>query len=88
MGRTKKKGQVLVGFALETENGLANARKKLKDKRLDLVVLNDATEEGAAFESDTNKVTLVFPRKKPQKWPMASKSELSFKLLEVVAGLF
>ena len=59
LGRAKRPGQVLVGFALETENGLANAKEKLKNKNLDFVVLNNANEEGAGFSCDTNHVTIV-----------------------------
>lgn len=57
----KKTHQFLVGFALETDDDLANARKKLDSKRLDLVVMNNAGVPGAGFNSDTNEVTLITP---------------------------
>jgi len=83
----KKTGQVVVGFALETEDDQANARKKLRDKNLDLIVLNNPNDEGAGFEHDTNRVTLLVPRRKAERWPLMDKSELSVKLLEKIARL-
>lgn len=55
----KKKDYKLYGFALETDNGIENAKKKLKEKNLDLIILNNPLEEGAGFESETNVVTLI-----------------------------
>ena len=54
-----KKSQFLVGFALETENELENAKDKIQKKNLDLIVLNSLRDKGAGFKSDTNKVTLI-----------------------------
>jgi len=54
-----KKSQFLVGFALETENELENAKEKIQKKNLDLIVLNSLRDKGAGFKSDTNKVTLI-----------------------------
>ncbi len=51
--------QVVVGFALETENDVENARNKLNDKRLDYIIVNNPLEEGAGFETDTNRVTII-----------------------------
>ena len=59
VGQCKKEGQILVGFAAETQNVLANAQKKLASKNLDLIVANDVTAEGAGFGVDTNIVTLI-----------------------------
>jgi len=59
MGKQKRSGQLFAGFALETGNGLENARKKLASKNLDLVVLNSLEDEGAGFGTETNKVTFV-----------------------------
>lgn len=55
----RKDGRIVVGFAMETENGLSNARKKLEEKYLDLIVLNDLNVSGAGFGVDTNVVTLI-----------------------------
>lgn len=59
VGERKKPGQVLVGFAAETQNVLENAQKKLASKNLDMIVANDVTADGAGFATDTNIVTLV-----------------------------
>ena len=59
LGTLRHKDQVLVGFAMETENGLENARKKLGEKNLDWIVLNNLREEGAGFGTETNRVTLI-----------------------------
>jgi phosphopantothenoylcysteine decarboxylase/phosphopantothenate--cysteine ligase len=59
LGQTKKKGQVLVGFALETENELANAGKKLVSKNLDYIVLNSLKDKGAGFGTPTNKISIL-----------------------------
>jgi len=59
LGKNKRKDQLFVGFALETDHGMDNARKKLEAKNLDLIVLNMAGEEGAGFASDTNRVTML-----------------------------
>lgn len=58
-GRRKRPGQILIGFALETDNELANAESKLIKKNLDMVVLNSLRDPGAGFRTDTNKVTVV-----------------------------
>ena len=54
-----KKNQLLIGFALENNNEIKNAKKKLKEKNLDMIVLNSLNDEGAAFGYDTNKVTII-----------------------------
>jgi len=59
LGSKKKPGQILVGFALETNNELDNAKAKLKNKNLDLIVLNSLQDEGAGFGTDTNKISII-----------------------------
>ena len=59
LGKEHRDGQTLVGFAMETENGVQNAHKKLVDKNLDWIVLNNLNEEGAGFGTETNRVTLI-----------------------------
>ena len=59
LGRMKRDGQTLVGFALETNDELDNARKKLKEKNLDFIVMNSLQDKGAGFRVDTNKVTII-----------------------------
>jgi phosphopantothenoylcysteine decarboxylase/phosphopantothenate--cysteine ligase len=58
LGKLKKK-QLLIGFALENNNEIENAKKKLKEKNLDVIILNSLNDEGAAFGHDTNKVTII-----------------------------
>ena len=58
MGKHKK-NQQLIGFALETENGMVHAQDKLKRKNLDGIVLNTLADEGAGFSTDTNKITYI-----------------------------
>jgi len=71
LGDIKKKGQVLVGFALETRDGKAYALSKLQTKNADLIVLNSAKDEGAAFGVDTNKITIF--SKEGQEWSYEQK---------------
>lgn len=59
LGRIKKEKQILVGFALETDNEANNAFAKLKKKNLDFIVLNSLNDQGAGFQSDTNKITII-----------------------------
>lgn len=59
LGKMKQKNQLLIGFALETEQAEENARKKLKKKNLDLIILNSLQDKGAGFGTDTNKVSLI-----------------------------
>ena len=59
LGRRKRTHQLFIGFALESDQGIEQARKKLKTKNLDLIVLNSLQEEGAGFGTDTNKVTMI-----------------------------
>lgn len=59
LGEIKKAEQMLVGFALETDNGLVNAKEKLHKKNLDFIVLNNANEKGAGFNSDTNRIVII-----------------------------
>ena len=73
-------GQQLVGFAVETDNELAEARRKLTQKHLDLVVVNNPTTPGAGFDVDTNVVTLVSAAGE-ESLPLQSKDEVAEKIL-------
>lgn len=59
LGQRKRKGQVLVGFALETDDGRASAEEKLRKKNLDFIVLNSTRDKGAGFAGDSNKITII-----------------------------
>ncbi|MBC7185575.1 MAG: bifunctional phosphopantothenoylcysteine decarboxylase/phosphopantothenate--cysteine ligase CoaBC [Calditrichaeota bacterium] len=85
-GRHKGR-RVLVGFAVETENEIDNAKAKLTAKNLDMIVLNNPTEPGAGFGTDTNKVTLIKRDGTVQKLPLMSKREVARLILLQVAEL-
>ncbi len=85
IARRKKPRQIVIGFALETEREEEHARKKLVEKRLDIIVVNNPRTKGAAFEHDTNRVTLIRPKKKPEHWPLLSKDEVARRLMDEVA---
>jgi phosphopantothenoylcysteine decarboxylase/phosphopantothenate--cysteine ligase len=80
----RKKKSVIVGFALETSDGMKNAREKLKAKDLDLVILNDAKEPGAGFGVDTNRVTVITRNGKEEELDLMSKTDLAEILLDRV----
>ena len=80
----RKKKSVIVGFALETTDGIKNAKEKLKSKDLDLVVLNDAKESGAGFGVDTNRVTVIGRNGKHEELELMSKTDLAELLLDRV----
>ena len=83
----RKAGSIAVGFALETRSLLENGRKKLETKDFDLLVANDATEEGAGFDVETNRVTLLAPGKADEELPLLSKDEVAEIILDRVASL-
>ncbi|MBK7383166.1 MAG: bifunctional phosphopantothenoylcysteine decarboxylase/phosphopantothenate--cysteine ligase CoaBC [Flavobacteriales bacterium] len=82
LGAAKRRGQRLVGFALETDNELAHAKEKLVRKNLDLLVLNSLRDPGAGFGTDTNKVTLLVPGTDPVELPLMSKAEVARAILD------
>jgi len=87
LGKKKKKGQILVGFALETENEKANAQGKLEKKNFDMIVLNSLRDEGAGFGTDTNKITLIWPNNKQQEFGLKSKSQVAADIVTEIVRL-
>lgn len=83
LGAVKRDGQRLVGFALETDNGLEHAQGKLERKRLDWIVLNNPKEAGAGFGTGTNRVTLLSADGKRFDLPVLPKTEVAEAILEV-----
>ncbi|MDP2970445.1 MAG: phosphopantothenoylcysteine decarboxylase, partial [Deltaproteobacteria bacterium] len=84
----KKKGKrILVGFAAETEDLISNARKKLKEKNLDLIVVNDVMKPGAGFASETNQVKFLTSSGEVKDLPLMSKEEVSQFILDEVVSL-
>ena len=90
LGSQKKDGQVLAGFALETNDEERNAIEKLKNKNLDFIVLNSLNDEGAGFKKDTNKVTIIDRDLKKTVYSLKSKEEVARdicnKIIDLIKG--
>ncbi len=83
----KNKDKLIIGFALETDNELANAKKKLKEKQLDMVVLNSLKDKESGFDVDTNKVTIIKKNGKEVKLPLQSKFQVANKILSEILDM-
>ena len=81
-----KKDQRLIGFALETNNEVENARIKLKKKNLDFIVLNSLNDDGAGFKKDTNKISIIYPEKKID-FQLKSKTEVAQDIMAEIIEL-
>lgn len=86
LGRRKRPGQVLVGFAAETQNVLENAQRKMAEKNLDIIVSNDVLAQGAGFAVDTNVITILERGAEPARFS-GTKEEAADRLLDAVAAL-
>ena len=87
LGKRKKKNQLLVGFALETGREMENARIKLKEKNLDLVILNSLKDPGAGFRSDTNKITMITRSGKVIREDLKPKREVASDIFDLLAKI-
>jgi len=87
LGAKKPKNQILVGFALETENELKNAKEKLKNKNLDFIVLNSMNDKGAGFSSDQNKITIIDKKNKANAFPLKNKDEVAKDIVAKILEL-
>jgi phosphopantothenoylcysteine decarboxylase/phosphopantothenate--cysteine ligase len=83
----RKQGSVVVGFALETENLLANSAKKLAEKGLDMIVANSAVDEGTGFGGDTNRVTILSSNGATEEIAMMKKTEVADVILDRIEAL-
>ena len=83
-GKRKSSKQILVGFALETNNEKENALKKLAHKNADFIVLNSTNDEGAGFGLDTNQITIFDKNKKEYKFPAKSKKEVAVDIINTI----
>jgi len=83
-----KGNRIVAGFALETDNELENAMEKLNKKNLDMIVLNSLKEEGAGFEYDTNKVTIITKSGHKNELPLLSKFQTANYILSEIKNLF
>jgi len=87
LGRMKRSGQTLIGFAAETENLIANATAKLKGKNLDMIVANDVSAEGAGFNGDSNIVRFIMEDGRSEQLPLMSKDQVAGEILDRVMAL-
>lgn len=85
LGRRKRPGQCLVGFALETNDEESNARLKMEKKNLDFIVLNSLRDAGAGFRCDTNKVTVIGREGEPVEIPCKLKTEVAADIVDILA---
>ncbi len=87
LGKIKKESQILVGFALETENEVSNAKKKLLKKNLDLIILNSLNDEEAGFGFDTNKITIIDKYDKIDIFGLKSKDQVAKDIIDKVVSM-
>ncbi|NRA48312.1 MAG: bifunctional phosphopantothenoylcysteine decarboxylase/phosphopantothenate--cysteine ligase CoaBC [Phaeodactylibacter sp.] len=87
LGKVKSADQRLIGFALETQNGLENAKAKLDRKNLDLIVLNSLTDAGAGFNHETNKITLLGKDNKKREFELKSKTAVAVDIVNALQEL-
>ena len=84
LGKMKHNGQVIVGFALETENEKANALSKLERKNFDLIVLNSLNDKGAGFQHDTNKITIIDKEQRVKSFELKTKKEVAQDIVNAI----
>ncbi len=88
LGSIKRKDQLLAGFALETNNELENAKKKLESKHADIMILNSLRESGAGFGHDTNKVEILQKNKETISLPLQSKTEIAKSIVNCILSIY
>jgi phosphopantothenoylcysteine decarboxylase/phosphopantothenate--cysteine ligase len=86
LGKLKHNGQIIVGFALETEHEKANALKKIESKNFDLIVLNSLNDGGAGFGFDTNKITIIDRNQQAVEFNLKSKKEAARDIVEAIVS--
>ncbi|MBI9061204.1 MAG: bifunctional phosphopantothenoylcysteine decarboxylase/phosphopantothenate--cysteine ligase CoaBC [Marinilabiliaceae bacterium] len=88
LGKRKKPEQVFVGFALETADAIQNAQGKLEKKNLDFIVLNSLKDEGAGFNVDTNKITIIDRQNNQTTFPLKTKKEVAGDIVDNMVACF
>ena len=88
LGQKKQKGQVLVGFAAETQNLIQYAQSKLEKKNLDMIVANDVSKPQAGFNVDTNLIKLLKRDGSIEELPLMSKKDLAYIILNHVMKIY
>lgn len=86
LGKTKRKDQILIGFALETNNELEHARKKREKKNFDFIVLNSLNDKGAGFAHNTNKISLVYGNK-TRDFELKTKRQVAIDIVNAIVEL-
>lgn len=84
LGKTKKQNQIVVGFALETDNEMVHAHEKLKKKNFDFIVLNSMNDKGAGFQNDTNKITIIDKNGNVTTFDLKTKKEVAVDIVSYV----
>jgi phosphopantothenoylcysteine decarboxylase/phosphopantothenate--cysteine ligase len=88
LGSLKRKNQILVGFALESNDEIKNATAKMKSKKLDMIVLNSLNDKGSGFGETTNKVTIISSKNKIIHGQLKDKTEVANDILDVLKSDF
>ncbi len=87
LGNKKNENQILVGFALETNNEINNAKNKLKKKNLDFIVMNSLNDKGAGFNYDTNKITIIDKYNKIANFELKSKTDVAEDIINKIVEI-
>jgi phosphopantothenoylcysteine decarboxylase/phosphopantothenate--cysteine ligase len=87
LGKRKRANQLVAGFALETNEGMINANKKLVNKNLDMIIMNSLEDTGAGFQYDTNKVTIIDRKGEIRELPLKSKKEIATDIVDKLITL-
>ncbi|MEP7128484.1 MAG: bifunctional phosphopantothenoylcysteine decarboxylase/phosphopantothenate--cysteine ligase CoaBC [Chitinophagales bacterium] len=87
LGEQKKNGQLLIGFALETANEIVNAKEKLRNKNLDMIVLNSLRHQGAGFQHDTNRITIIDKQEQLHSYDLKNKQEVAKDIVGFILKL-
>jgi phosphopantothenoylcysteine decarboxylase / phosphopantothenate---cysteine ligase len=82
LGEIKTDNQILIGFSLETDNEIENAKIKIRDKNLDFIVMNSLNDQGAGFEVDTNKISIIDRLNHITNYPLMPKSEVAKEIVK------
>ena len=83
----KRGAQIVIGFAAETEDVMKNAFEKLKRKNLDLIVANDVSSQDSGFESDFNRISLIYPGGREVEVELGTKRDISRTILDAIEGI-
>jgi phosphopantothenoylcysteine decarboxylase/phosphopantothenate--cysteine ligase len=87
LGKMKNKSQILVGFALETNNEIVNAKAKLERKNLDVIIMNSMQDKGAGFGYDTNRITIIDRNNIIDKFELKSKEEAARDIMDKIVSM-